>query len=472
MSLRTLGVLLALGALGACDAPDKDPAEGLIRGARAQLHPDQGSIVVVEWAQQEPTEWSWVEYSVDPEEWRQTPPIAGTEGEHRQLIVGLPYQGEISWRVVAAQGDETTSSETSSIRTADLPKRLPPTQVDLGDPAAWQPGADFLFTSVSHRSPFKGDARFWLVILDRKGRYVWAQEGEDDVWTLFARPSKDGRAILWDQPTFWALSDNELSQVHRQRLDGTVERSWSTPGLHHSFDEIDAETILFSGVESGTDRVLIAEGEEPARVIWDCQTWLVAEDLQDPENSHSCGANALSWHEATDQIVLSLFSSEAVLSIDRQSAEVLWFAEPARGLGLPVDPPWAWQHDAHLLDEGSLLLFSGIRDEGGGIGDDLSGSAVYQYRLDPEDGGLELEWSLPSDEWVSNLKGGASRLANGNTLVNYGDLGGVREFDAQGGIVWELTFDTAPDAERREHWVGRTTFIEDLYAMTEAASTP
>lgn len=468
MTLRPLAALLALCA---CDAPEHEPA-ALVRGARAELHPDQGSIIVVEWAQPEPTDWSWVEYSVDPDIWLPTPASPGTVGEHRQIIVGVPFESKVSWRVVGALGEATTTSPAGSIRTADLPARLPPTQVDLGDPASWQAGADFLFTSVTHRSPFNGDSRFWLVILDRQGRYVWAQEGEDDVWTLFARPSKDGRAILWDQPYFWSLSNSEDSRVYRQRLDGTIEHSWSTPGLHHSFDEIDSQTILFSGVGASTDRVMISEGEEPATLLWDCQTWLLAEGLVDPESNHNCGANSITWHEPTDQIVLSLFSSEAVLAIDRQSAEVLWFAEPYRALGLAVDPVWAWQHDAHLLDEDSLLLFSGIRQEGDERGADLIGSAVYQYRLDLENGRLDLEWSLPSDEWVSNLKGGATRLPDGNTLVNYGDLGGVREFDADGAIVWELNFDTRPDAERREHWVGRTTFIDDLYAMTEETGTP
>jgi len=49
------------------------------------------------------------------------------------------------------------------------------------------------------------------------------------------------------------------------------------------------------------------------------------------------------------------------------------------------------------------------------------------------------------------------RLANGNTLVNYGTDGTIREVTPDGEIAWEVDF--------RSHLVGHDTLVPDLYAL-------
>lgn len=460
----------------ACDDGQEESDPGPFRGLRAELHPDQPALVVVHWAQEEPTDRSWVEYRVGEEDWQQTPERPGTTEEHRQVVVGVPYDHEITWRVVGVAGEETLTSPTGSFQTASLPARLPQVEAVEGDPSAWQVGADFLFTSVSEDGPFAQSVNFWLVILDRKGRYVWSQPIDTSLWTLFPRPSMDGTALLWDAPTFWALGMADEGRVYRQRLDGTIERSWSTPTLHHSFAELDEDSILWNGVGERTDIIYQSDGDEPAVALWDCAVWMVEEGIDDPDDTRSCAGNALSWHAETDQLIYSVFSHEMVIALDRASGEVDWYADPLRGFGLQVEVPWAHQHDAQLLDGETLLLFSGLREDPTDTEGELLGSLAYQYHLDLANNRLELEWSAPADDWVAELKGGATRLPDGNTLVNYGDLGGVREFTPEGAIVWELSFLSPPTSERSQHWVGKTSFIDDLYAMAEApvvgTSTP
>ena len=95
------------------------------------------------------------------------------------------------------------------------------------------------------------------------------------------------------------------------------------------------------------------------------------------------------------------------------------------------------------------------------------GSGAYEFALDTDAGTMDLAWSAISTDWLSEWKGGATRLDSGNTVINFGDFGGVREYTPDGDVVWELNFDTDPSSSARNHWIGRTTFLDDLYAFVE-----
>ena len=147
-----------------------------------------------------------------------------------------------------------------------------------------------------------------------------------------------------------------------------------------------------------------------------------------------------------------------------------WYAEApgGAGLALPEEAVWEWQHDAQLLSDDRLLLSSGVlgEDGPGPGGPRIEHTAVYEYEIDIEGGALSLVWEHHSEpEWVSNYKGGAWRLAGGNTTHYFGDFGGFKEITPDGQIAWQLRFVTEDSP-----WIGRSTFIDDLYSMAEGAS--
>lgn len=430
----------------------------------AELHPLVGAMFTVRWEQVEETESTWVEYSVDPDEWRSTPLRAGTLGAHEQLVIGAPYEHDVTWRVVGARGEETASTDDHGIHTGDLPPEVARVTVDLGDPSAWDPDAHYLLTSVSDQSAWTSSVNFWISILDRQGRYVWLYEAPRGIWTLFVKPARDGGAILWDQPYYWTWRDNEDSMVHRMRLDGTIEHSWSTPWLHHSFDDLAPDTIVWNGVSDDTDIVHISEGDDPPTALWDCMEWMVDHRITTGDWGEQCANNGLSWHEATDTILLSEFDHEMLIALNATTGLVDWYADPSRDLGLTVSDEWFWQHDAHLVADDRVILFTA---EGGTAGGATGGSGAYEYVLDATSGTLERTWMVMSDDWVADWKGGATRLGSGNTLVNFGDFGGAREYTPAGEIAWEVNFDTSPTSSARNHWIGRTTFLDDLYPYLE-----
>jgi hypothetical protein len=67
-------------------------------------------------------------------------------------------------------------------------------------------------------------------------------------------------------------------------------------------------------------------------------------------------------------------------------------------------------------------------------------------------------------EWPS-AKGMAIRLPNGNTLVNYGTGGVIREVTADGRTVFGVKFDVPGGDDFFNKMVGHNVLLDDLYAL-------
>lgn len=461
------------GAPSGDSGEDTAPTDPLVAPAvdlGYRLHDSIGSLIYATWTQAERADSVTVEYSFDPGQWHTAPAREGTEGAHEQLLLGVPYGASVTWRVLSQRGEQRVSSAEAVAVAGAAPEGMPGAALEL-DVGGWWEGGRYLLTSVSSVDLERSSrAGFWLIIADRAGRVVWSYELPETSWTLFPKPSRDGRALLWDESTFWSSFDGgQEGAVHRMTLDGVEERAWATPGLHHSFDDLDPDTLLWNSLQGVDDIVYLSSGDEAAVELWSCREWMSGEvvggDSEGGVGSNYCGANALNWSPDSDTVILSLFSHETVLELDPWSGEVLWYADPRGGNGLSLSdaPEWYWQHDAQLVAPDRLLLTSGVPPEGGGgAGDELfERTALYEYSVDREGGRLALEWSDATEgEWVSQYKGGAWRLENGNTLHYLGDFPGVREVTPEGQEVWALRF-----TGDEQPWIGRATLLEDLYAF-------
>ena len=95
---------------------------------------------------------------------------------------------------------------------------------------------------------------------------------------------------------------------------------------------------------------------------------------------------------------------------------------------------WRWgrgeldgQHDAKQLDNGNLLIFdNGLR----------RGRDSRVVELDAASG--TVAWEYRQAEFYTNLRGGAQRLASGNTLITESDSGHALEVSPEGETVWEF----------------------------------
>ena len=65
-----------------------------------------------------------------------------------------------------------------------------------------------------------------------------------------------------------------------------------------------------------------------------------------------------------------------------------------------------------------------------------------EYRLHEEEGILEEIWSYGRDEGLyARALGEVHRLENGNTMINWGTEGLLREISPDGRVVWELVLE-------------------------------
>lgn len=122
---------------------------------------------------------------------------------------------------------------------------------------------------------------------------------------------------------------------------------------------------------------------------------------------------------AKGNFLLSSRHLDTVFVVDADDKEVIWALRGA----------FKAQHDARMLDDGSLMLFdnSGRR----------RASAVQVY--DIADGKLQWEYAgTEAQPFYTQFCGASQRLPNGNTLITESDNGHAFEITADGTIVWDF----------------------------------
>jgi len=172
------------------------------------------------------------------------------------------------------------------------------------------------------------------------------------------------------------------------------------------------------------------------------------------------------WFDAGDKrfdpenIMIDTRKGNVVLILDKKSGKVVWRLGPVfpgseyspdqrilkKDLPRPVDQI-SGQHNAHLIPEGlpgagNLLLF----DDEGGAGFPPAALGIYAgsriLEIDPVK--KEIVWQYtgansgrPVWSFFSSFVSSASRLPNGNTLIDEGMNGRLFQITPEGDIVWE-----------------------------------
>jgi hypothetical protein len=463
-------VLLLCAALSACRPKDEptpadptptpstptpaptptDPVEPLaLTELGSRLHEQFPTLVYARWTQSEAASVR-VEYAVDPGLWRSSPSRARAEGPQEELLLGLPYDSEVAWRVIAEDG--TTSPDQQAL-TGPAPADLPRATVTAFDEDRADPDTPYVLSSITALDT-PDSQPWWAVIVDRQGRAVWASRSPEGRVTKHARLSADGRAMLLDLNGYWFDFDASDSQVIKVLLDGTVLHTYDTPGLHHPFLELPSGSSwrqsLVYGAYVGwyTEQLRVVEEDGSNSLLWDCDPWLAAVDADD-----YCASNTITYHEPTDTLLFSLFSVETIVELDAATGEALrWFGHVDGSYAF--DPPGSafwWQHGGIITPTGTLLTSSDLDPDG-------TETIVREYEIDEEAQALREVWSFGIGDGIyGRVRGEALRLGNGNTLHNTGEAPRLREATPSGEVVWDLEWE---DGE-----IGRSAPIADLYSL-------
>jgi hypothetical protein len=423
----------------------------LLTRLEASVHEDIASLIVVSWTQFSSAD-VYVEYRFDEEDWEATPDEMRGKGDHEQLLLGIPYETDVTWRLSVDTGMGWEKGLEHTLRTGDLPEGLPSVEVLTSQPDLWEPSGRYLMTSVNEYEGGWTQGTYWKVIIDREGRVVWALATPDFKWTIYMRLALDGEHLMWDSATWWAFFDGgEGSEVHRAKIDGSIVETFATPGLHHAFVDLPDGSVVW-GRDKGRDEVLEkVHRDGSTEEIWSC------EDFHDSidEPTASCWSNGLYWHAATDTFLFSSPNTDTMVEVDHATGETL------RHFGVlnesyafdPPDSRFVFQHGINYTDDGRLLLSCKEIGE--------YETLTREYEVDDETRTLHQVWSFGQGEGIYGATAGeAHRLANGNTLHNYGAHGSIREVTDAGEIVWEVIWPSDND-----RLIGRSIFLDDLYPL-------
>lgn len=402
----------------------------------------------VTWSQEGDTDAVWVEFAVEGEPWRTSPQMPGTVGVHEEILLGLPAASPVKVRVAALDGEELLRTASQSAATLGLPADL-----ENAEFRAWEPTLatteEWLLGSVDvgdqwYRGPF------YVFLLDRSGRIVWYREVPDSRCTMFPRVLKDGSGIAWEANTIYTYRDLKPTFT-RATLDLSREEITEISDFNFTWDETEDGTLLYSyaiGWDTFGIRALHPDGTE--ETPWTCSPWM---EPFDPEHWW-CMANAIHYVVSTNTALYSMFESGTVVEVDLTTGDVLrqwgnlegsWAVDPSESL-------FEWQHYPTFTPEGTLLLSTHVPGQPGE-------QRAREYALDDASSTLREVWSYGEGQApYANYAGEAVRLANGNTLLNYGSEGTIREIGPDGQVAWEVAFPG--------HLVGHQTLVADLYALT------
>jgi hypothetical protein len=454
--LRAPWVLLPL-VYGACRDPgapgdSADPADSTppsfdraqVSQVETSLDERYATLLTVRWEQGARGD-AWVEYSVDEGMWMSTPRREVEPGSLSQLLLGLPYEREVDIRIANDFGEGALYSEPIHDSTGAWPEGLPPATVIHADPEGWDTDTPWLFLSLSDAD----ETGMFTLIVDRQGRAVWARRNRVRTAAMQPRLSHDGAQMLIDESTFWSVFDGGRgSTVLRMHIDGTEVETIDTPGLHHPFTELPDGSLAWPAHDAGDEHLTVRSPDGEIERLFSCRAF-------QEEHGYTekwCGSNTLWYDPDRERFLYSLYSSQAVLELDRGGTVLRHFGQLEGAWGFdPAEAAFWWQHGAHLTDQGTLLLSSEIAE-------DEEETVVREYRLDEDQRVLELIWSFGEGEGIfADVMGEAHRLPGGNTLHNYGSATRIREVTPAGEVVWDVDWDAIT--------MGRSTPIEDLYAL-------
>jgi hypothetical protein len=420
-----------------------------VSGVDWSLHEEIGAVVIARWEQEEPA-LAWAEFRLEGEDWRSSPATSLQAGEARALLLGVPYDADVTFRIVNEVDGALSTSEEVAARTGPLPDGALAPALQIADEQAWDSESRWLLLGLSAGGNGWDTEGFWKLILDRQGRVVWAHPTPDDYRSFYVQPAYDGRAILWEENTFWTDFDEGAGSIgHRMTIDGEILESFELPGMHHAYLELADGTLVWGGIDG--DREVLRErgpGGE-VREIWDCTAF-----WEEQGEEKDCDGNALFWNEGDDTLYFSSDNGNAVVEVDRASGALVHVWGQLRDAWAFAEGSDAFynQHSPTRTPEGNLLLSTWTSRTDHEM-------VAREYEIDEEAQVLREVWSCGAGSGTeAGAAGEAHRLGNGNTLLNYGTGGHLREYTPDCQVVWHLEW-------TNQNLLGRGVFVEDLYRL-------
>lgn len=362
--------------------------------------------------------------------------------EHAVQLVGLPPLAAVTVRVEATDG--TGAWDEVETTTGQNPSWVPDLTWSAESPDSAESGFTVLSLLMVGGSG--------LVVLDDRGRAVWAWPTEDEplsVPVARARLSLDGKAIVYMSPAFQV---GFPATIYRVALDGSGAEETPVTEAHIDFTEFTPggyasfawDLRVIDGRKLMGQRLIERDPDGTERVLWNAWDYF-SPDLSlaygryyssDPEVEDWTHINGIYYDAAEDAYYLTMTYQSTVLKIDGETGEQIWaltdggtgdFANPASEEFL------AYPHSAQPVDGGVLVFNRSNFELGSGC------SHADEIQLNEESWEASLRWQYGPDECLLvPFLGSAQRLPAGNTLIAWTTAGQLDEVTPDGAIAWRV----------------------------------
>jgi hypothetical protein len=440
------------------------PGDDFVSGVKVAVHPQTSTILVVTWTQAKVSDGVLLEFSFAGSPLMRSHAKPGVTGAHQDVVLGVPEKTDVTLRIINQVGGTDYKTMDYKGTAGALPSGLPRPQLisydaKLASPEPFVLGAVEDSTGGCDDLSCYYDGVFWLFIMDRQARIVWYwADPAGNASSAFPRIARDGEYIAFDKGGVGDLGLGGTKGVVKMTLDRSYYQEIPLANLNDDIDVTTDGSVLYD--VKGDLHEYTKQGTN--RTIWSCSKnfpqWTGFED---------CYSNTVNWVPADDSVLMSFPYRSTVVQIDRKAGTVIGQYGNDPGSYTFATAGWKFQfeHSPTITAQGTLLVSSHLPAYPDGSTPGPMHHAFEEFTIDRTAKKLTQIW-IYSDgtEWAL-FKGYNLRLANGNTLVNYGTGGVIREVTADKKTVFQVKFDVPTGNDYENKMVGNTLYVADLYTL-------
>ena len=450
----TLVAALIVGVASACDDDNPTSPSTRVEVSNLQLQPgtEAGPLAVATFnAQDADSARAW--YSADGGDTVATQFVPVSNGSARVVVTGLAPSTDYQIHVEARAGADSGVSQTMSFTTQELPAVLRNLSFKMSTGTF---SSGYILTEIA-----ASDSTLYAVAFDSTGKLAWYRRfpGFNQILDLQQQPNGHftiylGGSTGWqpvngefaeftvagDVTHTWKLPDQYFLDGHELRF--TMEDTTVTAAYLFGYD---MQPLDMSGHGGGPDSLvaihkifrLSPSGE--ATLLFDAiDRWTLADWTSKPLNilGDLGHANSLDF-DSDGNLIVSWRNLGAVTKHDINTGEVIWQLGGTKSdFTIDGDPlnGFSGQHFVRVLPDDHLLVYDN------GTNHDPTESRAVEYTIDAasKTATFVRDFKRPSATFTSFL-GSAQRLPNGHTLVGFGNVSVLTEFDANGNVVADGT---------------------------------
>jgi len=406
------------------------------------------SVVTVSWTTETDT-LGTVEFGTSSD-YEFVTPATPSGTSHERLLIGIPPDETVHYRVVVTGENGETASEDHTTSTGAYPTSLPKFETA----GVSKPGFRILPTFGSYNG---------VLIVNEEGEIVWYYASEGFPYAVQAQLTSDGQYMVYNSPRI-EKGEGELIWIS---LNGDTEKQLQIPDIAHDFVQLPDGTLAViandirdaDGFDANVagDQVIEITTDGTQTVVWSSWDHYTPGEhgtVVDGDWTHS---NAIDYDPEEDVYYLSILKLGSVIKIDRSTGEIIWtLGGDFSDFTTEGEPTTLGQHHQFQIQDDIITIFIN-----GDVGDE-EGSQVVQFELDESDMTATELYRYGSYQAPYVYALGAVSMIDTDTMDITWSTSGYLEQVEDDALTWQLAADLGTA-------FGYTSFVQTLYAELNQA---